>query len=303
MLKKKPIKKPTEHDFSAVDAAVSELSKQTEALLGKAEPAPKSKPTLPKKRSRPSARGKSFDIIAPQSKKTTQATLKTVKPIAVLNSKIIETQSLLPDHATKSYNELDTPEIESGSANSAPAIIQHHAERIQAETELSNKPDTASEVEPKFDASTTQKENTEVSHTSLSFEGSSKEDEIQTPTEPEVEVSTGLQKKETPEALASEEKAEAEVPLTEKELEEPPAYNSGELFANNLVKDSQPKGYKPAENQQKPTVFDTNEYHPELHDWSKLEHKGWGRWLILVAVLCVLGGAIYFIFSGQSLPF
>ena len=269
MLKKKPVKKPAEKDFTALDAAVSELTKQTEALLGKAEEKP-SKPTLPKKRSIPHKKGKSFDIIHnPKSKTKLHASLKTAK-VTAHSTSLIEPKdepTLLPDHAGKSFNELDSAVSE--PTDEKPIQIKHHEGSLvplHEEPEQSAKnAETPSEDETIETAS--------ISHTSLSFEEKEVEPEDST-TEQVTEKNTKPEKEEKQQNADEKEESAEEEKAVEKISDDAPAepapdlpaYNSGELFANNLVKERKQNGYKPLEDQQKPTVFDTNEYHPELHE-------------------------------------
>src|SRR5690606_17637472 len=102
-----------EHEVASLDAAMSELTKQTEALLGKFNEERPQKPTLPKKDMHVSTRGKSFDIIQNPRKNTPlRATLKSVTKNDT--KKIASPEvPLLPDHASKSYNELATSSSES----------------------------------------------------------------------------------------------------------------------------------------------------------------------------------------------
>ncbi len=316
MLKKKPTKKPEEHDFTALDQAVSELSKQTEALLGKTgEKA--SKPMLPKKRSIPHTKGKSFDIIHdPKHKTALKASLKTaVVSHHKSESLVEETVPLLPDHATKSFNESESTEkvATSSTENTNPApTIQGHSQGLAIHGQEESMTAEATLEEPADDAT----HEPSVSHSAITFtEDKTTELESEPPqTAPEESEATPELSAE-PETVDTKEVApesEAEpkdtaIPKSDskasEEPVEPPAYNSGELFANNLVKESKPHGYKPDENQQKPTVFDTNEYHPELHDWSKLEHGSGLRWLILLLLLVIAGALGYFVVSGQTVPF
>jgi hypothetical protein len=308
MLKKKSAKKPEEHDFTALDEAVSELSKQTEALLGKTSEQP-AKPSLPKKRSIPHTKGKSFDIIHdPKHRTALKASLKTAvvphhKSVPIAEEPV----PLLPDHATKSFNESESAQevsIPSKEAAHATPIIQghrqklalHHQEEI-ATTEATPEELSGSQSEPA------------TSHSAITFtEEETTEAEPEVPqSEPEVSPEVSTEPVDTKEVssepeLEPEDEAEPGSKATEEPVE-PPAYNSGELFANNLVKESKPHGYAPDENQQKPTVFDTTQYHLELHDWSKLERSNGVRWLTLLLLLVIAGALGYFVVSGQTLPF
>ncbi len=69
---------------------------------------------------------------------------------------------------------------------------------------------------------------------------------------------------------------------------------SGELYANNLVQHSEPKGYIPHANQKGMAVFDVEEYHLELHDWSSLNKNPRITRLLLLLMLVVIGAALYY---------
>ncbi|MDQ5969785.1 MAG: hypothetical protein QG593_302, partial [Patescibacteria group bacterium] len=74
-------------------------------------------------------------------------------------------------------------------------------------------------------------------------------------------------------------------------------------ITNNMNDMSKESGYKTPDSQQKPTVFDTNEYHVELHDWSKLEYKSNTLWYLLGLLFAIFAAGIFFIVSGFSVPF
>ena len=105
MLNKKKITKPTKHDEAALSAAMKELSKQTEALLGSSEPKkapPVKKPQLPKKQSLQKSRGKSFDIISqPKHPRKLKATLKTVEPKLLKPVQTTSPKHQISEHVSK----------------------------------------------------------------------------------------------------------------------------------------------------------------------------------------------------------
>lgn len=305
--KNKAAKKPNDTDFSALDDAVSELTKKTAALLGNAETSTK-KPVLPKKQAKPAPRGKSFDIIySPKAGGKLQSKLRTV---SAADAPLLDEQEhlLLSDHAGLSFNEQDNQasgnqSVVTAEARTVPAIINHREGKL----------DTAHDQPDKL-AEDTDPEPETQDETSAAIE-EAKSDPVDLPkstaqtavsfaedTEDTVEAQKEAAKKPDdspePESTASDEESEHSVQSPEDN-----AYKSGELFANNLVKPKERKGYEPHENQQKPTVFDTNEYHPQLHDWSKLEHRSGPKVLVLLLLLVVGGALAYFVISGASLPF
>lgn len=309
MLKKKPAKKLDNQDFTALDAAVSELNKQTAALLGKADGKTEAKPTLPKKQNHPQTKGKSFDIINHPRKNTTlQSSLKTAQKTP---SAPAEPEALLPDHAGKSFNELEVDELPSIKAkgkdtpeepkpkDAAAPVIKQHTGKLSLTRDDEDTPSAEEQpsADPALESAALAPQ--AVSHTSLSFE--EKPEELKDEPAPETKKP---EKEPEPEKSQPSEVTEAkEATVETKQSDEQLSYDSGELFANNLVKETQPKRHEPEKGQQKPTVFDTTEYHPELHDWSKLEHQGGWKWFILLLLLAVAGGLAYLIFSGQRLPF
>lgn len=310
MLKKKPAKKPDNQDFTALDAAVSELNKQTAALLGKADGKTEAKPTLPKKQNRPQTKGKSFDIINHPRKNTTlQSNLKTAQKAP--SAPVEPEKALLPDHAGKSFNELevhelpsiktkgkDTPEEPKPEDAAVPVIKQHTGKlSLTRDDEDVLGAEEQPSADPVLESAAPAPQ--AVSHTSLSFE--EKPEELKD--EPAPETKKPEKEPEPEKSQPSEVTETKEAKAETKESEEQLSNDSGELFANNLIKDAPPKRHEPEKGQQKPTVFDTTEYHPELHDWSKLEHQGGWKWFILLLLLAIAGGLAYLIFSGQRLPF
>ena len=63
---------------------------------------------------------------------------------------------------------------------------------------------------------------------------------------------------------------------------------SGRVYANNLVQSSNPTGYKPRKTQPALAVFDAEDYHGELHDWSHLGDRRGRQWLFLGVLLTIL---------------
>ncbi len=325
--KKKVSSVASKNELAELDASVNELSKQTSALLKNfGTPAEKPEDTdqkaAPPKAGAPQPAavrktGKSFDIIHDPKRRTSlKATLKTPEKAA----DIAEVE-LLPEHATKSYNELTvsaTPTVvqDVTSQQKAPGVIGHQAGSLRIDSETSTTTE-ASDIDaaaaPTNEATQAQDTSETPLEPQAAKQGISFEEESES--EPEVQQDTS--------EVAAEQTAD-ESPRLEKteeaqndhETDEAPAesqsvaakhesssHDSGELYANNLVHDSIPKGYTPIAGQQKPTVFDTNEYHVELHDWSKLEHKASALWYILALLVTVAGALAYFVLSGQALPF
>jgi hypothetical protein len=304
MLKKKPAKKAEKHDFTALDAAVSELSKQTAALLGTADEKP-AKPKLPKKSTVPHTKGKSFDIIHnPKQKAPLKASLKTVAVSRHTAAPLAHIQTdIAPKSLVENNNkpEADEPDHSPDFRADQPMIRGHEKGLTVQNAETPADTDRIVQEVSQDDSVAA------ASRGAIVFEeDSTKEREEQNPKEPvseTVESAPEEPKPSKPVVAESSESSESTKDQLDEKPVELPAYNSGELFANNLVKESKSRGYKPHENQQLPTVFDTNEYHPKLHDWSKLEHDTSLGWFVLILVLVIAGAVAYFVISGQAIPF
>lgn len=278
-------------------------------------------------------RGKSFDIIQnPKTRTSLKGTLKTT------DTQPDEEHALLPEHATDSYNEGPTTPKQSpihdvapsnSTGASTPHLIGHRAGSLQLASETGDATESGSEhvdlVDTAPEELKTEDESavepTQPVHGSMDqgitfAEEATKKDLAQDDKRATEEQSDEVS--ESPEPTAEDTMPEAEnkgadetqggdVATEEAKQDVDDAtlnlHDSGELFANNLVHDSKPQSYTPLESQQKPTVFDTNEYHVELHDWSKLEHKSHGLWYILVLLITVAAALAYFLFSGQEIPF
>ncbi|HMS31322.1 MAG TPA: hypothetical protein PJ984_02925 [Candidatus Saccharibacteria bacterium] len=338
--KKKKQIAPSEDDFKLLDTSVSELSEQTSALLThfgeiNSEDSKTSKPTMPKQSSSKKTPGRSFDIIQGSNTVNLRRAKKTVTEDAP--SDVIE---LLPEHAGKSFNEVsleEAPKKETASSTEAPVekteesddskkvapavVVGHPAGSLR----FDSSEDDPVELQDEVDRDAVKKDaKTDSDVEKLDAPDAKKLDDISEldANDPEKEVfRESAQPDEKPQeasladtkhngeskelekskenAMPEDEAADA----TEEEVQTESNTVSGEVFASNLVSNELPKGYEPPEGQQQPTVFDTNEYHPELHDWSKLDHGHGGKWYVLALLIAIAAALAYFIFSGQKLPF
>ena len=50
-------------------------------------------------------------------------------------------------------------------------------------------------------------------------------------------------------------------------------------------------------------IYDTDEYHPTLHDWSKLSKQNHTPLYILLLLVVILGAVLYIIYADISIPF
>ena len=91
---------------------------------------------------------------------------------------------------------------------------------------------------------------------------------------------------------------------TKLEIQESTKDNSTSALSANS-EDKKNALYKPINDTDETvsTVFDTEEYHPELHDWSKLENTGSSIWLITLLIVVIVAAALYFTIFKQMLPF
>ena len=300
--KKKKHNPPSEDDFKILDKSVSELSEQTSALLthfgekNPKEPKP-AKPIMPKQVATKKSPGRSFDIIQGSS----AANLKRAKKI---HSEVIagDEVELLPEHAGKSFNETD----------------------ILEDSKKDDVSNTKMQLEKGPGAGVSEKvlQTVVVGHPAGSLRFDSKDDE---PDMPEVEADqttkqedVSLEDKKNDIEFTSKDKDQADVSepvghdVKSEEVDtenieivehNETSISTGEVFASDIVSNSVAKGYEPPAGQQHPTVFDTNEYHPELHDWSKLDNHRGGKWYVLALLIAIAAALAYFIFSGQKLPF
>lgn len=306
MFKHKKQSKLEDDHFTALDAAVSELSKQTDALLSgfgtesNRATTTNEKPTFTKKKNVLHTKGKSFDIIHdPKRRAHLKATLKSAAPVTRLIP--VETELLLPGQASKSYNELSEPSEKNVVVPVETSKIQLNENRLDTREPVVSGVDS----EPVITSTSPSKA---VSHTTLSFsepEQSESTDNKSTTQEPKVSkdpIQPVAELSQEEVVTDSEKKIKAEE-AKETEVEKLDEQNTGTLYPNNLVKDTEPKGYEAPETEGKPAIFDTETYHPELHDWSKLDHSNSKKWILLVLLLVVAGSGAYFILSGQKLPF
>jgi hypothetical protein len=317
--KKKKHSAPSEDDFKLLDNSVSELSEQTNALLThfgekNSDDSKAVKPTMPQQVSGKKTPGRSFDIIQGSHAVMNKRAKKTV--IEDVPSDAVE---LLPEHAGKSFNEVtpeETPKKETVSSTEASVekpeevddskkvaqavLVGHPAGSLRFDSTEEEGPvtlhDDADSDTNKQDTDThsvVEKVDTAASSETKDLDGTSET----APDDKKSEVSSESPKPvEKPEEEGGAETADQG---EQKEI----STATVEVFASNLGGSKSPKSYEPPEGQQQPTVFDTNEYHPELHDWSKLDHGHGGKWYVLALLIAIAAALAYFIFSGQKLPF
>jgi hypothetical protein len=290
---------PDDKDLEVLESSVNQLSQQTSALLshfgeGKQKKLGTEKNTKNTKKINTSKKqvAKSFDIITSPGKSTKlKAKLKTAETTHKVE--------LLPEHATDSYNE--KPSSDSAVAavdqktqsrnkdtDQLPSIQSNHTtgslnmnmpteqESIELDIVTSEKTGTNNDNLDKLEAQKKVSTESVRAEQTLKFEDN-KADGGKAPEEAKevVAQSSDTSKNESLNGITSS-------------------------IANNIQPEA---GYKAPDSQQKPTVFDTNEYHVELHDWSKLEYKSNTLWYLLGLLFAIFAAGIFFIVSGFSVPF
>lgn len=312
---------PTGDDYKTLDSSVDDLSKQTSELLShfgetkltedKSKESSATKPANLKRR--PAKAGKSFDIIAAPSKKSV-----VKKRPAVI--KADQDEELLPEHASKSFNEPGYEEMVPKESINTGEIQASGDDKIteEAPVEISSAITSKPPGSLHFQQADSESENTTNLVDEKEEPTGEEENETNNKLEPSSqtviapltngdnakdaeEVDSGTDQTNRSESKNAEEDettiSDQETILSEKDTD------TGELYVNNLVKTTDKNGYVAPEGQQKPTVFDTNEYHPQLHDWSKLENKNGVKGYFLALLLVVAGALAYLILSGIEIPF
>ncbi len=310
---------PKKSDFSDLDNAVSELAKQTEALLGKTGER-MSKPTIPKKKPKtmPSTNSKarSFDIIHnPAANKRTEALLKAPHP----GQKLLEAEEdnespIAVSKAAPTGASQETDSVATVSAHSPGALKFVEAKTIDSDTDSNDSPDS------KVEKSTNTKPGKDNDINPDKLEHSDKPAEAETENleelktdSPEVVVADKVEVPETEDNKPSVVVDENEdlKPDDKESLSVDPVKNDSvevsktdpsqkvQLYSDNLTDAIKSDD----EEESGPAIFDTDEYHPTLHDWSKLEHQSSAPKFILLLLLVLLAGGVFVVVSGIQLPF
>ncbi len=334
-------------EFAELDSSVSELARQTEALLGKSGEK-MSKPVLPKKsaetkRAPGHTSARSFDIIHGSDKKSSKAVLKASHPGQTVLD--VPEEKLLPAETADKSDE--SPLIVSTKPKakvlSADIVTSHTPGALK----LDAKPKGAEAVEPSIEEDAVRKSGDapqsapeEVASkvdTVLPLDeipkGIDDGDVVETDTSDKEELDSASDAvlstevvdektddaEEVPEATDStdakpaldedieDEKPNAEAlssdPLTKEKTD---VSQNVQIYSDNLEgDDSAKKGEDDTteDGDDKVDIFDTEEYHSTLHDWSKLEHHNRAPVIILL-LLCVLFAlGVYAVVSGIKLPF
>lgn len=334
VLKKKKLSKsknvsalPAKEDFSVLDSAVSELAKQTEALLGKTGEK-MTRPVLPKKESESNSKAKSFDIIHnPDGKKRSEALLKAPHP----GQKLLEADdSDEPDTSDSKVVTKSKPEatVASGLSAHTPGALKFaggktiepivdgkqakksnvkspspkpippaEIKELEAQEDQNLTPDAVEADEDiKITDDSTDGNITEVdisNHKSISNVDNDDDTEIS-------EVDSGMNKAEV--SIEDDGKTDGVGLGKQGDSNKSKGTDSSQkiqLFSDNLDDSKSDDD----EDGPQPEIFDTDEYHPTLHDWSKLEHQSAWPKVVLLVLLVILAAGVYIIVSGVKLPF
>lgn len=277
-------------DFTSLDMAVKELAKQTEELLGTPKKAKVASKKTPLKRTPTnSARssGHSFDIISSKSGTNKTRRKHSSAPVSKRSTSVgklaMPDRELLPEHATKNSSEVSGPN-ESGLAKKTQteegqAIVGHQggALRMDNDKSSSKEPtdDTKPSIKPKISSTTIAG--------SVMFTKDVELDEVSVENQPK-DKDNNRQESTYNTTLDTEDIA------------------GNKLEGDDSAEDTKSKDHTLRKDQQKPTVFDTTEYHPQLHDWSQLDKKSRLPWVILLILLATLAGVVYFMVLNQHLP-
>lgn len=313
---------PAKEDFSALDSAVSDLARETEALLGKTGEK-MSRPVLPKKKPDANSRAKSFDIIHnPDTNKRSEAILKAPHP----GQKLLEAEEAgAKQLADKIEADTKDPEVDSVaevSVHSPGALKFNEGKTIEptsndksSKAEVkSNNPEEKDKIEPKETEDSEESKTVKTPESKVNKSKATSTDEPDPLIETDSKVDQEVDSKDDAVKLESkvidlkpeDDKMDGIISLAEQgDTDEPAKTDSSQkvqLFSDNLGESKSDDGEENDGDQ--PEIFDTDEYHPTLHDWSKLEHhSGWPPVLLLLLLVVAFAGVVYAVVSGMQLPF
>lgn len=312
---KKAVEPKANDEHGELDAAMNELAKQTDALLAETKPKQSEKPKLPKKKSVskkvvPHRNGQHLDIVGSTMKSGASPKIEA--------------------HATKSYNEKDTPKqepqpTEKASAAGAPQIIRPHEGRTRAGSEPvtpEEKTEEPNQTDKEVDDAA---KKTDKPHKTehMKVEADESESVVAVHSKPKVapEQAAETEPKSGQEAPKNEEPKPELKPDKDNAKDQPKAepapkqtesegVDSNQGPAKTVLKMDEDEDTddgivkmeddsKPEDGREKPTMYDTTEYQAELHDWSKLSKNSHWSFIILVLLLALAGGLMYLYFTGN----
>ncbi len=299
MARAKKVSKAADDEHMELEAAMSELSRQTDALLADAKPKKQVKPTLPQKKIIPHSKGASLDIVghAPssihRSSKVSQVKKTEVK------------EELLPEHAGLSFNEKPTDIKAQASVVASDVKVQQDVEPSPKiilnprPTGISSPAIGDSQVVSVVNAEPDDSQTVNVKHETVIKHSPSVESEEKSasPKVGAVELTKGVvssvddQAEPKPSEKAAVTTEENDNAATKAKLDDDSPVEADE---DGIVKlEDEPK--------EKADVFDVEEYQAELHDWSKLASNSHWPVIVLVFLLLLAGGIMYLYFT-NNLP-
>lgn len=338
MAKQKKVSKATEDEHMALEAAMNELTKQTDELLKQAKPKEEKKPELPKKQPEtkpakkvvPHKKGASLDIVGhgPSSprKKTSQNTDAGVND-----------EELLPATAGLSYNEQPAVKVEDApkipaikkptsskpvSDEKSPMIQSHVGKRIEptgaavaskamksedvAEKMAPESEDKSSEDSSKSEPETKIPSKKPEEHIKVSEDDKEEVVKVGHKVEPKADkpdTSDSPESSDTPDKVVVSEQVEPDTnspkfDAKKAEVEEQDEDDEDDGIIKMKDEDSE-DSEKSKDDKKKVPSYDVAEYQAQLHDWSKLSRNSHWPFLILILLLAVAGGLMYLYFSGN----
>jgi len=299
MARAKKVSKAADDEHMELEAAMSELSRQTDALLAEAKPKKQVKPTLPQKKIIPHSKGASLDIVG-------HAPSSIHRSSKVSQVKKTETkEELLPEHAGLSFNEKPADAKTAPSevkpvtniqqdVKPSPKIIGNQQTRdsgpaSSASSESISVIDADSEISESVSVKHETTETSKLPNESVQKDVAPKAEAVEPPKEVDLNSDDKAEPKTAEKAESTTEKNDDLVIKTETADE-----TSAEADDDGIVKlEDEPK--------EKADVFDVEEYQAELHDWSKLASNS--HWPVIVLVfLLVLAGGIMYLYFTNNLP-
>lgn len=338
----KKSKKSDSTDFSALDSAVSELAQQTAALLGDdTSPKPKLPKKKSAHKTNPKSFDVIHPKQAGAKTSVLKASAPTQTKLAEPEEKLLEAGDEKAKSDGKSAAETvdethdsTDPKIVIGHnpgslhvASKTPRVSSVQANKADEDPE--EKP-----ADPELDADADERPD-EKGESIAVKRSKPQESESDEPEQNEPDVTDAVDKDEAKvsgddkEPEAGRDDKDSTTPDNTKEDADEPAENGEaldraddssdpkqtaalgshadasqgvQLFSDNLD-DKKGGGDSQDGDDEKTDLFDTDEYHPKLHDWSKLEHHNNAPIIVLIVLLAVLAAGVYAVMTGMTLPF
>lgn len=281
-------KKLSNEDNDTLHSAVSELSKQTEALLSNYR-----KPTMPKKPVINSERGvKSFDIIAPSADRKAILTEQGKASVESSDSDSFaaEKQADTEDHNSDEHQSIVVKRRALGS----PLLDQDSNDEDIKQADNNEESEVNKAAKLRYRAKV-------IAPTKNSEAEDSQKEEPEDNSEVDKRSGNNNLEEESAEAENQHKKQDSKSEESKPAASKPPEDNSSiSAIADqrrqlDLVQKPNQTAPQPAEKKEENlTVYDTEQYHPVLHDWSKLDRPNYGKWLLVGGLIIIACVAAYF---------